>query len=245
VKPQRATNPNRDRRENWWRLTRPTLDLYESIEGMERVCVIPIISKVVLPSLVPNGYVFSNRLIVFAYDDHGHFGVLSSNFHWWWVIARASTLETRIAYSSTDCFETFPQPEPNDRIAKAGRALDKHRSHTMLERREGLTKTYNRVHDAGEHADDISTLRRLHMELDAAVAEAYGWSDLSLDHDFHQTPQEIRFTLNSIVATEVLDRLLELNHQRYAEEVAAGLHGSKASGSKPRARTGQATLIDD
>ena len=63
--------------------------------------------------------------------------------------------------------------------------------------------------------------------MDHAVAAAYGWSDLALDHGFHETAQGVRFTISEAARREVLGRLLELNHQRYAEEVAAGLHEAK------------------
>ena len=57
-----------------------------------------------------------------------------------------------------------------------------------------------------------------------------------LDHGFHETPQGLRYTLSEPARREVLARLLELNHARYAEEVKAGLHGKgkgkKADGSK-------------
>jgi hypothetical protein len=41
-----------------------------------------------------------------------------------------------------------------------------------------------------------------------------------------------RYTFSEPARRTVLDRLLQLNHQRYAEEVAAGLHdkGKKANG---------------
>ena len=64
----------------------------------------------------------------------------------------------------------------------------------MLDRQEGLTKTYNRVHDPDEHADDITRLRELHVELDYAVRDAYGWTDLDLEHGFHETKFGTRFT---------------------------------------------------
>ena len=97
----------------------------------------------------------------------------------------------------------------------------------MRERQEGLTKTYNRFHDPNETADDIQKLRELHIEMDREVANAYGWQDLDLGHDFHTTKQGIRFTLSETARREVLDRLLELNHQRCAEEIAQGLHDKK------------------
>ena len=99
-------------------------------------------------------------------------------------------------------------------------------------------KAYNRFHDRGEQSADIARLRALHVEMDQAVAAAYGWSDLDLGHGFHATKQGERFTLSEPARRTVLDRLLALNHQRYAEEVAAGLHekgGKKSKGRKAKA----------
>src|SRR5205823_1004475 len=66
------------------------------------------------------------------------------------------------------------------------------------------------------------------VEMDCAVAAAYGWADLELGHGFHETKQGVRYTLSEAARREVLGRLLKLNHERYAEEVAAGLHDKKS-----------------
>jgi hypothetical protein len=60
--------------------------------------------------------------------------------------------------------------------------------------------------------------------MDRAVAAAYGWDDLDLEHGFHETAQGVRFTLSEPARREVLARLLKLNHERYEEEVRMGLH---------------------
>ena len=102
----------------------------------------------------------------------------------------------------------------------------------MIRRSEGLTKTYNRFHDKTEASADIRKLRQLHVEMDNVVAAAYGWSDLDLGHDFHKTKQGERYTISEAARRIVLDRLLALNHQRYEEEVKAGLHDKKKSKAK-------------
>jgi hypothetical protein len=48
----------------------------------------------------------------------------------------------------------------------------------MLHNCEGLSKTYNRFHDPNERDPRIIELRRLHDEMDRAVLDAYGWTDL-------------------------------------------------------------------
>jgi hypothetical protein len=111
----------------------------------------------------------------------------------------------------------------------------------MLTRQEGLAKTYNRFHDPKETTEDIQKLRELHVEMDNAVAAAYGWTDLDLGHGFHQTKQGLRFTISEPARREILARLLKLNHERYAEEVARGLHEKgKKSGAKRRKKKSSA-----
>jgi hypothetical protein len=207
--------------------------LYASIADMKRVLVIAATSKLVLPAFVSRIQVFSHATYVFAYDDDFHFGVLTSTFHWWWAIAHASTLETRIRYTPTDCFETFPQPPYAEAVDHAGRELNEHRAPLMVANNEGLTKTYNRVHNPTDASPGIVRLREVHVALDYAVRDAYGWQDLDLDHGFHATKQGVRYTISPEARQEILDRLLELNHSRYAEEVAAGLHDNR---NRARAR---------
>ena len=101
----------------------------------------------------------------------------------------------------------------------------------------GLTKTYNRLHNPEESDPDVVRLRELHVELDHAVRDAYGWSDLELDHHHWETPQGMRFTVSPEAKDELLDRLLELNHERYAAEVAAGLHDKKAKKAPAKPKT--------
>jgi hypothetical protein len=236
VKPERAKSNRAAHRRYWWRFGETRPGLSRSLRPLERCVVMALTSKVVQPVMVPTGTVFSHAIAVFAYDDDGHFGVLSSGFHWWWAVTRASTLETRVRYTPTDCFETFVQPPITETITESGRALDDHRTALMLDRQEGLTKTYNRVHNPDEHADDITRLREIHVALDYAVRDAYGWDDLDLGHDFHETKFGTRFTFAPTPRQEILDRLLELNHERYAEEVRQGLHAkAKSTKRKPKA----------
>lgn len=97
----------------------------------------------------------------------------------------------------------------------------------MRSRQEGLTKTYNRFHNSNESSEDIQKLRQLYVEMDNAVAAAYGWTDLDLHHGFHGTKQGVRYTISELARREVLSRLLKLNHERYAEEVKQGSHEKK------------------
>jgi hypothetical protein len=174
---------------------------------MERVLVVSRVTKALALAFTSASVVYADRLVVFAYDDDAHFGLLTSAFHYWWVLTHSATFETRPTYNPSDCFETFPQPLLTAATKRAGAVLDRNRRQVMLDRFEGLTATYNRVHNPKEEAGDIAELRRLHVELDHAVAAAYGWQDLVLDHGFWETRQGTRFTIGPDARVEVLDRL--------------------------------------
>ncbi|WP_433515282.1 Eco57I restriction-modification methylase domain-containing protein [Nonomuraea sp. CA-143628] len=233
VKPERAQNANKQVRERWWQYKRPTVDLYRAIASLERVIVITLVSKVVMPVMVPTGQVFAHKLGVFATDDTAMLAMLSSAPHYWWTRARSSTMKADINYSPSDVFETLPLPELTQEMRDLGARLDTYRRDLMLSRQAGLTTTYNMVNNPANTDDDIAELRRIHVAIDEAVCRAYGWTDLldKLAHGHHPVARETRFTVGPAVQRELVDRLLELNRARYAEEVKAGLHdkpGKKA-----------------
>ncbi|MFZ4395754.1 MAG: hypothetical protein ACOYOU_09035 [Kiritimatiellia bacterium] len=65
----------------------------------------------------------------------------------------------------------------------------------------------------------VSVLKQLHDDLDAAVFEAYGWSDLSRQGSAKSnTPEPL--TINPDPTPTILTRLVTLNAARAAEESA-------------------------
>jgi hypothetical protein len=232
-------------RERWWQYWRPRGELYRALASSERVLVIAQTSKTVMPAFVEMPTWFDKALRVFTYEDDAHFGLLTSSLHWSWAATYGSTMRTDLRYTPSDVFETFAQPMPQsgstwERVADAGRALNEFRAGLMVRTKLGLTKTYNRIHNPKDSDHDIVRLRELHVKLDCAVRDAYGWTDLELDHHHWETQQGVRFTVSPAAKDELLDRLLELNHQRYAEEVAAGLHDKRPK----RAQTKRTRAVD-
>ena len=182
---------------------------------------------------LPGGMVYSHKVLVFPFDDYCSFALLQSTIHEAWARKfSGAALRTDMCYSTKNCFDTFPFPLPCDTLIVLGESYYLHRQSIMRELQEGLTSVYNRFHDLDESAADIARLREQHVQMDYAVAAAYGWGDLDLGHDFHETPLGVRYTISELARREVLTRLLELNHQRYEEEVKAGLHDTKKGKGK-------------
>ena len=230
----------------WWRLLRPRPNLYRTIAPLERVMAMARHSKPMLPVFVPTGQVLSEATVVLAYDDDFHFGLFTSGFHYRWTLRYGSSLGEGPRYTTSDVFDTFPQPPHSSAIEAAGKALDFHRSALMKERDLGLTDLYNLVHEPDEVTDGpIRELRDMHVKLDYAVRDAYGWFDLDLEHGFCEVDQQgIRFTFSPPVADEILERLLELNKERYENEVAKGLHDRKKTKTSKRAAEKQGSLLE-
>ena len=215
----------------------------------------------------------SEQVVVFT-GGFADLSILSGSMHFvWWTTKGESTLETRLRYTPSDGFETFPRPEFTTRMDQVGVELDTSRRGLMERGRIGLTDLYNLVHNETLHDRDISRLREIHVEIDETVREAYAldeerepairvyetaaasvrlptWREIELGHGFHETRQGVRFTISAQARADVLDKLLALNHYRYEQEVKQGLHSGKGrgtSGKKGAGRTPSATgpALDD
>lgn len=221
--------------ERYWQYGEKRPALRRAIRDMAHVLVVTVTSRTLMPARVPNDRVFGHTLVVFADDSHALLAVLSSNIHRNWAITYGSAMRGDSRYIPSDVFETFPRPKLTGWIERIGRTLDEERQEIMLRRELGLTKLYNLVNDfsIADAADpDVARLREVHVELDDAVMDAYGWSDISLDHGFHTYRQMERWTVSPAARLEILDRLLEENHRRAVAEGAQPKSSAKGRKSK-------------
>ena len=86
-----------------------------------------------------------------------------------------------------------------------------------LRREESLTDKEKEIHEQGL----VSVLRELHDDLDRAVFQAYGWDDLAeklVGRPGATTPWPEKPEEQQEAEEELLQRLVDLNHQRAAEE---------------------------
>jgi hypothetical protein len=112
--------------------------------------------------------------MVFPFADEYSFGILQSNIHWAWFIAKCSTLTERFRYTSDTVFDTFPWPQSPTlkqirAVADAAVALRKLRHEIMRDNGWSLRELYKSLETPGENR-----LRDAHTALDSAVRAAYG-----------------------------------------------------------------------
>ncbi len=236
VKPERDLVRRKSIRDNWWlhawsrNTFRPALDSIPRFIATGQVAkhrVFQFLSASVLPD---------DKLIAIATKDALHLGVLSAAVHVQWALASGGRLGVGNdpVYSKSTCFESFPFPSDDtgltpdlaDRIRSLAEHLDAHRkarqaaheSVTLtglynvldkLRRGESLSAGDKALHEQGL----VSVLRTLHDELDAAVLQAYGWSDLG---PVPGTDDAARSAWTECL----LERLVALNARRAAEEAS-------------------------
>jgi hypothetical protein len=237
VKPERDNNNEAYRRENWWLFGRKNTELRSGLHGLSRYVATVETSKHRLFTFLDQSILPDNKLIAIASDDAFVLGVLSCSLHVAWSLKTGSWLGVGndSVYVKTRCFEPFPFPALEEgalkqRIRDLGERLDAHRKrqqalhpdltltglYNVLEKLragEALTPKERDTHDQGL----VSVLKQIHDDLDAAVLEAYGWTDLAT-----ATPPADVLAQGGPAAEaleqQLLTRLVTLNHERAAEE---------------------------
>ncbi|MFY2562605.1 DNA methyltransferase [Corallococcus terminator] len=218
------------RKKYWWQYGRYTPALFEALHPITRCLAISIVSKHLMFRWMPSTHVFSHKAQVFPVTLDRYLALLQSRIHDSWTRLLSSTMRVDLNYSASDCFETFPFPAASAFAAldAIGKRFDFERSQYMQAYNIGLTTTYNRLKDKSVTDTATQRLRDLHVAVDQAVLDAYGWKDIQAPLYCGATPKQLE-----AFEDEVLDRLFDLNAQRAHEEA----HPTARRPSKPRAQT--------
>jgi len=235
VKPSRDLDNRENYSRLWWQFAARRPGLMRALADKKYVIAQCRISSWLSFVVLRPEVVFDITVNVFPVaEPMKAFAVLQSRTHEVWAQFFASSLEDRLRYTPSDCFETFPFPlgyESNAKLEQAGKTYYGFRADLMVRKNEGLTKTYNRFHDPNEDSPDIVRLRELHAAVDRAILDAYGWQDIQPVCEFipefdeeedgdngRPRKKKYRYKWPEAIYDEVLARLLELNRQRAEEE---------------------------
>ena len=237
VKPYRDGLTGQIHQDCFWKFWDLRPALMREVAAHETLLASAIVTKYVTFRRVPTNNIYNTKTKIYFLRRWSEFAVLQSSHHQEWAFWTCGTLgASTLNYSTSYALETWAMPAlgGSGELESLGERYHTHRESLMSAEAIGLTQLYNRFHDLSDHDPRIEAMRNLHREIDIAVARAYGWDDLDLEHGFHAVPylpesDRVRFTISDRARLEVLRRLSELNHQRYEEEVAQGLHGNTTS----------------
>jgi hypothetical protein len=240
VKPERDQNKRETYRNNWWLFGEPRREWREAANHINSYIATVKTSRHRFFIRLPSATLADSKIICVALDNRAHFGTLCSRLHVSWSISTGGFLGAGNdqTYVKSRCFETFPFPALDEaranRIGQLAEQLDAHRKRqqnqhpclTMtgmynvlekLRRKQPLTEKDKEIHEQGL----VSVLRELHDDLDRAVFAAYGWDDLAdklVGRPGATTPWPEKPEDQLEADEELLQRLVDLNHERAAEE---------------------------
>ncbi|MEY2883445.1 MAG: hypothetical protein RL490_1169 [Pseudomonadota bacterium] len=220
VKPERDVNNRATYRENWWIFGEPRREMRPALAGLTRYIVtVDTAAHRVFQFLAPD-IICDDKAVIVASQDAFHLGVLSSRLHVEWSLRTGGWLGfgNDSVYVKSRCFDPFPFPDatPDQRatIAALAEELDLTRRAALAENPElTMTGLYNLVeklrgaatltpeNEAAATRARARIMAKLHADIDAAVAAAYGW------------PVDLP-------AADIVTRLVALNAERAAEEAA-------------------------
>ena len=263
---------NREVKKNWWLFGSLRVQLYNNIRDLPRCFATGRVTKHMNFSAMPTDIVFLNNCYVFTTDRWDLFTVVQCTIHEVWARKYSMSLKQDLQYSPSNCFNTFAFPTglwqtPDLNLTEIGDCYHAHRKELMRSLWLGLTKLYNLFHacdlspvmvakaskkDADTAAagfEALLELRRLHVALDIAVRDAYGWQDLDLEHDFHEVEtlpenDRVRYTISPAARREVLKRLLAENHARTKANPKGLASKSKRRKRKRMAPTDNLSLFE-
>ena len=247
VKPERDQNNREGYRKNWWIHGEPRRDMRPALDGLPRYIATVETMKHRIFQFLDASVLPDNKLIVLCLSEPERLAILSSRLHVCWSLAAGSWLGVGNdpVYAKTKTFDPFPFPVLTDdqvtRLRALGEELDAHRKRQQAAHPKlTLTSMYNvleklRAEETIEGKDReiydqglIGILKDLHDQIDAAVAEAYGWPvDLS-DED-------------------ILFRLVALNKERAEEEARGHIRWLRPEYQNPQgkqASTGKTAEMD-
>jgi len=201
VRPVRIKTRRLGHQKRWWIFGEARVGMRKAIADLPRYIAGTRVGKRLLLTWSESGWCPSDSTNVFAFDDDYSFGILSSMAHVVWARYASSTLETRLRYTPTTAFATFPWPYPvedhhRETVGELAKELFELRQTLCRESNIGLTKLYNTMEDGG-----YRELAELHKKLDVAVARCYGW-EASVAQNPAELIKRLSFLNAAIVSKE-------------------------------------------
>lgn len=170
----KATGPRQSHYQRWWKHWRGRPELLTRLAQIPRYIACARVTKRPIFEFVHSSVHPSDVVQAFTLPDDYSFGIMQSEIHWDWFVARCSTLKGDFRYTSDTVFDSFPWPQSPtlsqvEAVSTAAVSLRHLRHRLMAENGWSLRELYRTLDLPGQHP-----LRVAQDKLDAAVRAAYG-----------------------------------------------------------------------
>jgi hypothetical protein len=180
--------------ERWWQPWRPRNDFVRELGDKRRLIACSRHAARPVFVFLSRRFVPTESLQLFAHDDDYSFGIIQSDLHWRWALAKGTKMKEDTRYT-VEVWSTFPWPqEPSEEevaaVAMAARNLRGVREALAKANGWSLRALHQAAEVSGPHP-----LKDAQATLDAAVQAAYG-----IPSDLDST--EFLLELNQLVAED-------------------------------------------
>jgi hypothetical protein len=148
----KATGQDQNWLNTWWQHFRARSEMHAAIGSSDRYIACCEVTKRPIFCFVHRSIRADKTLEVFTFPDDDSFGILQSDAHWQWFIAKCSKLKSDFRYTPESVFDTFPWPQSPtpkqiDAVATAGRAVRRERDKALQSIKGGLRAVYRLLID--------------------------------------------------------------------------------------------------
>ena len=226
----------------WWQFWNHRADLMRRIRRREHFIGYSKNTKYPVGMLAPSNWIYTNKVLLIGMERDDMYAIsLSTGFRAWLEKFSGGNLGETLSLSISESVAKYPVPEQNVATTGAEAATQFNRLAVEFSTANGygLTDVMNAIHSPDDAHATIAELRRLLSVIDAAVAAAYGWSDVDVTYDFREfdggsANDKWRWALSADATATLLDRLVTLNRERF--EAAASANGGGRASSRTRRR---------
>ncbi len=159
----------------WWKMWRRREDMLNEKSNLKRFIACARVTQRAIFEFFESDINPNDKVMAFMFEDDYSFGIIQSGIHWKWFLEKCTTLGETPNYNSAAIWDTFPWPQtPTEvqikKVATAAKALHTQRTAALKQYNMSLRDLYRLLEQPG-----VNPIKDLHMALDKAVMEAYGF----------------------------------------------------------------------
>lgn len=198
--------------DRWWTFWNTREDLFAKTRKRDTCLVGPSVAKYWVVLRLPSDWVYTNMVAVIDESRPDLHAILQSALFDQWLLQFGGSLGKGRRMKTKAVVNTFPLPDSSadDELGGEWQSL-------LIGAHDELgpaTDVLNQVHDPAIASATVIELRRVLEAVTASTLAAYGWHDIDSAHEHHETVEGVRWTVGTSARSEILKRLVQLNHER-------------------------------
>ncbi|MEX6634031.1 Eco57I restriction-modification methylase domain-containing protein [Hyphococcus lacteus] len=221
---EKALKSYKGLKDRWWQFWNHRASQMRRLREKREFIGFSRVTKYPVCMLCPSDWIYTDKVVLIELLRADELAICQSSFFKSWVTRYSGgRMEGRLTISITEALGKFPPPRNlvSKRGIEAAQAFNTNIVSWSVSESCGLTDAINAINNPNITTQAIENLRSTMMEVDACVAEAYGWQDINLEHSFTEKEakaerDKIQWGCSLEAQIEIIQKLIELN-KSYAQ----------------------------